>query len=216
MCSVLQVLLIGVGRHSLCHFLYRLFRILYHLCRWLSWLTWFELGLASVWTCSGWISILGNEWKQIQLAIWLNPVTELLLFRRRLYQWVGLEGSSSLSTLFLVNNSYDSLMHISTILQTRENSNISSSSVDTNNEDWTGWFVWQPGIDGVKDQITSFRTLLPTARSRLSIFQTISTTKLNCIGKKNLRQIRINRVLAIRLYKKLGSFYRPNPNTVFI
>ena len=38
-------------------------------------------------------------------------------------------------------------MHISTILQTVENNEISSSSVDINNEDWTGLFGWKPGID---------------------------------------------------------------------
>ena len=50
-------------------------------------------------------------------------------------------------------------MHISTILQTGENKQISSSYVDTNNEDWAGWFGWQPGIDEVKYQITSFGKL---------------------------------------------------------
>ena len=59
--SFLQVILIGVGRHSLCHVLCRIFRILYHLFRQVSWWTWFELGIGSVWNCSGWISILGNE-----------------------------------------------------------------------------------------------------------------------------------------------------------
>ena len=32
-----------------------------------------------------------------------------------------------------------------------ENNLISSSSVDANNEDWTGWFFWQPDIGVVTD-----------------------------------------------------------------
>ena len=38
----------------------------------------------------------------------------------------------------------------------------------------------------------------------------------NLYGKKTPPQIRINRVLAISLYGKLGNFYRPSPSTVFI
>ena len=54
---------------------------------------------------------------------------------------------------------------------------LSSSSVDTNNEDLTGWLDWKPGIGEVKYQIMSFRTLFPAAQGRLSIFQTSLTTK---------------------------------------
>ena len=51
-----------------------------------------------------------------------------------------------------------------------ENNLKSSSSVDADNEDWTGWFGWKPGIGEVTDQITSWWTLLPTALFQLSIF----------------------------------------------
>ena len=61
--SFLQVLLIDVGHHSLFHFLYRLFQILYHICRQVPWWTWFELGLGSVWNCSGWIYFSGMNKK---------------------------------------------------------------------------------------------------------------------------------------------------------
>ena len=40
--------------------------------------------------------------------------------------------------------------------------------------------------------------------------------KINLYGKKTPPQIRISRAFAIRLYRMLGSFYRPNPNPVFI
>ena len=96
-----HVLLIGVGHHSLYHVLYRLFRILYHLFRQVSWWTWFELVLGSVWNCSGWISIIGIEWKKYQLTIWQNLVIEWLLFQRRFYQWIGLEGRCLFATLLL-------------------------------------------------------------------------------------------------------------------
>ena len=95
-----------------------------------------------------------------------------------------------------------------------ENNLISSSSVDANNEDWTGWFFWQPGICVVTDQITSWWTLKPTAWSRLSIFQTSSTTKLTYMGI-NLLLNSINRGLSICHYRKKGRFYRADSCTVF-
>ena len=40
--------------------------------------------------------------------------------------------------------------------------------------------------------------------------------KIFLYGKKSTPRIRINRVLAIRIYRNLSSFYRPNPITLFI
>ena len=95
-----------------------------------------------------------------------------------------------------------------------ENNWVNSSSVDANNEDWTGSFCWQPGIGVVTDQITSCWTVKPASQSRMSIFQTSSTTKLTCMGKNFLLNS-INRGLAIRHYRKKSRFYRTNSCTVF-
>ena len=38
---------------------------------------------------------------------------------------------------------------------------IGSSFVDTNAEDWTDWYGWQPLIDVVTDQIMWWRIVLP-------------------------------------------------------
>ena len=86
-----------------------------------------------------------------------------------------------------------------------QNNWLNSSSVDANNEDWTGWFFWQPGICVVTDQITSWWTLYPTAGSRLSIFQTSLTKKLTYMGI-NLLLKSINRGLSIHHYSKKGRF----------
>ena len=53
-------------------------------------------------------------------------------------------------------------------------------------------------------------------RSDHVLQNTIAHDKINLYGKKNPPQIRINRVFVIRIYRKMGSFYRPNPNTVLI
>ena len=95
-----------------------------------------------------------------------------------------------------------------------ENNLVSSSSVDANNEDWTGWFFWKPGIGVATDHITSWWTVKPTARSWLSIFQTKSTMKITWMGK-NIFLNSINRGLSISHYRKKGRFYRTNACTVF-
>ena len=95
-----------------------------------------------------------------------------------------------------------------------ENNRVNYSSIDANNEDWTGWFFWQLGICVVTYQITSRQIVKSASQRRLSIFQTISTTKVTWMGK-NLLLNSISRGLENFNYRNKGRFYIADSCTVF-
>ena len=52
----------------------------------------------------------------------------------------------------------------------QENNRTGSSFVDTNAEDWTDWYFWQPLIGEITHYITCRRPVLPAPPGRKSVF----------------------------------------------